>query len=327
MARKINAAFWIIWLFALCLGLIEAVTYKGFTLKHTGLDPLVIVAATTFLAVLLLLLKFKHKDFKIRKGEKLVFVFFILLLSLYGILKEANHLTYPNFVFSRLHIQPNNLLLPVLISFLPVTISFSVMLTSLLPVVVKKVSRINFGKFFNVQIVLVLFTFSIIIFNFYRIYKMEKSTFRFIITNPFASYDGKMRQAVGTVFYNYMQFINKYSPENAGLLIPPQAFPWPQSGNGAYLRYFIYPRSVGNGNEYFPGEGVSLSDYDYVLLAWGETPTTEGTYTHGWPKFDVPAEKIIFMNKDGSFGGEVKGDYHDKDYKDKEVWGLIKVKH
>jgi len=33
------------------------------------------------------------------------------------------------------------------------------------------------------------------------------------------------------------------------------------------------------------------------------------------------------MNEDGSYGGEIKGDYRYKDYKGKRVWGLIVVKH
>ncbi len=312
MRKKINSLFWAFWVPALCLYLVEAVFYSGFILKHLGFTPLVLAAATGILGALILILKFITKDIKPRKSERIILIFFIFLLSLYVVLKIANRLTYANFVFSKLHVQPNNLFWPVLISFIPAAILW--------------IPRIDFKKLLKIKFVLTLFVFSIIIANFYKIYKTEQWAFQFIITNPRASYGDKMRRAVGQVFYDYTQFINKYTPENSVVLMPPQAFPWPQSGNGAFLRYFVYPRKVGNGGEYTPGEKVKLENFNYVLLAWGETETTEGAYTHGWPKFDVPAEKIIFMNEDGTIGGEVAGNYRYKDYKDKRVWGLIKVK-
>ena len=148
----------------------------------------------------------------------------------------------------------------------------------------------------------------------------------YVLRHLNASYDDKMKEKVGTVFYNFTQFIVKNTPENAYLLIPPQAFPWPQTGNGAFMRYFVYPRDVAIAGEYaFDRDDVELKDFDYVLLAWGEGDVKD-QHTHGWPKFDVPAEKVIFMNEDGSFAGETVGDYIYERYKGNNVWGLIKVK-
>ena len=156
---------------------------------------------------------------------------------------------------------------------------------------------------------------------------MEWWNFQFMIANPHATYDDKMRRVAGTLFYNYSLFVNKYTPKNASILTPPQSFPWPGSGNVAYFRYFTYPRNIYNGKESEPPSKEVLSKTDFVLLNWGETDQTEGAYTHDWPKFDVKAEKIIFMSEDGTFEGEVKGDYKYKDYKGKRVWGIIVVKH
>ncbi len=250
---------------------------------------------------------------KIRKIDKLVLFFFIFLLSLYVVLKVINRLTPAGDLFSKLHIQPNNLIWPVLISLVPVAIAW--------------IPQINFKKLFKIKSIFLLFVFSITMLNLYRIYKSNWQTFQFVIAHPRATYDDKMRQTIGSLTYNYALFVNKYTPPNASILIPPQAFPWPASGNVVYFRYFIYPRDISNGDEFEPPSKDAFSKIDYVFLDWGETDMVEFPHTHDWPKFDVKAEKIIFMNEDGSFGGEVKGDYHYKDYKNKRVWGLIVVKH
>jgi hypothetical protein len=250
---------------------------------------------------------------KTRKVDKLILVIFVFLLSLYIVLKILNRVTSAGLVFSKLHIQPNNLIWLILVS--------------LLVVVVLWIPRINFKKLLNIRSVILLFIFLIVTYNLFKIYKMEWWNFQFIIANPHATYDDKMRKTVGPLFYNYALFIDKYTPGNASILIPPQSFPWPQSGNVPYLRYFVYPRNISNGKEFEPPSKDILKSIDYILLNWGETDETEGKYTHDWPKFDVRAEKIIFMNEDGTFGGEAKGDYHYKAYKGKRVWGIIVVKH
>ncbi len=250
---------------------------------------------------------------KIRKVDKLVLFSFLFLLSLYFVVKLANRLTPAGDLFNKLHIQPNNFIWPVLIS--------------LIPVIVVLIPRVNFRKLFKIQSIFILFAFSIIILNLYKIYKLNWRTFQFVIAHPYATYNDKMRKAIGDLTYNYILFVDKYTPPNASLLIPPQAFPWPASGNVVYFRYFVYPRDISSGDEFESPPKDVLNKIDYVLLNWGETDMVEFPHTHDWPKFDVKAEKIIFMNEDGSFGGEIKGDYRYKDYKNKRVWGLIVVKH
>jgi hypothetical protein len=250
---------------------------------------------------------------KVRMIDKLVLVLFVFFISFYFVIKILNRITTAGLVFSKLHIQPNSLIWPILISLLLVAVLW--------------IPRIDFKKLLNIRFALLVFVFLIIAYNFFRIYKMEWWNFQFIIANPHATYDDKMRRVIGAIFYNYALFVDKYTPENASILVPPQTFPWPGSGNIAYFRYFVYPRNIYNGKESEPPSKEVLSKTDYVLLNWGETDQTEGAYTHDWPKFDVKAEKIIFMNEDGSFGGEVKGDYRYKDYKGKRVWGIIVVKH
>lgn len=312
MKRKLNSLFQIFWVTALCLSLIESFTYSGFIAKHLFINSFVVAFLAVIFGLLVLIMTFFHKDKRGQKGGIKILIFFIIILSLYIFLKIINRLTYDNFVFSKFHIQPNNLLLSVLITFLPVIVIWS--------------PKINLKKIFSIKNILGAFVTLIVVFNIYKIYKIENRSLRFIINHPLASYDTKMEEKLGTVFYRYTQFINQYTQENSRLLMPPQAFPWPQSGNGAFLRYFVYPRKVGNGKEYMTKDEVAKISSDYVLLDYGETETTEGEYTHGWPKFDIPAEKVILMNEDGSYGGEVLGDYRYENYEGKRVWGLIKVK-
>lgn len=249
----------------------------------------------------------------IKKSNKIITIFSIFIITLYVFLKIVNRLTYEGFVFNKFHVLPDNFLWPALISILGIAVVW--------------IPQVNFRKLLKIQSIIIVFALLIITQNLYHIYKSKWENFQYIVAHPYATYGDKMRRGVGSIFYNYTLFIDKYTSENSILLIPPQGFPWPQTGNASMLRYFVYPRKISNGKEFDPPSKDILKDIDYVLLNWGESDETEGAYTHDWPKFDVEAEEIIFMNKDGSFGGEVKGDYHYKDYKGKQVWGLIVVKH
>jgi hypothetical protein len=313
MDKRINILFWIFWAISLVLSLIESFTYSGYLLGRFGIGINVIMIIAGILAAIVLLLRLIKKDTKPRKSDRIVYIFFAFILTFYVVLKVINRLTPVNFVFSKIHVQPDNLLWTMLISALPAVIAW--------------VPKINFRKLFKIQSFIFLFVAFIILRNLYSIYKSEWANFNYIVSHPNASYGDKMRMELCPIFYNYTLFINKYTPENASLLMPPQSFPWPYSGNGGMLRYFVYPRNIINGKEYEPPSKDDLKNIDYVLLNWGETEQTQGVYTHEWPKFDVNAEKIVFMNEDGSYGGEVKGNYLYKDYKGKRVWGLIVVKH
>lgn len=305
--------FFPLWVLSAVVGAVESVSYNGFFQKHFGINFFWLLILLVCIGIVHLILKIFSKqptDSKLFKAQTLALT---CLIGFYVLLKVANRFTHANFVFSKIHIQPDNL--------------FSLVLVFLIPFLISGIHAVLRSGKNKIAVTLTSLCLLLIGFNFYKIYKTELWAIRFIVSNPLASYDDKMRRAVGPVFYNYTKFIVAHTPENASLLMPPQAFPWPQTGNGAFLRYFVYPRPLGNGKEFETPEEAGAITYDYVLLAWGETETTEGRYTHGWPKFDIPAEKIIFMNEDGSYSGEVKGSYRYEDYKDKKVWGLIKVKH
>lgn len=253
------------------------------------------------------------KNINTGKVDKFIYAFSASVVALYIILKIVNRLSYPGFVFNILHIQPDSLKWPALVSLIPGIIIFYL--------------HGSFRKLPKIQLAIGLAVVAVVFSNINAIYKSSWVTYRFILLHPFGSYTDRMKYTVGPLFYSYSMFIDKYTPKNATILIPPQAFPWPRSGNVGLIRYFLYPRKLSNGKELTGPTKEALNSIDYILLNWGDLDQVESTFTHGWPKFDVKAEKIIFMNEDGSFGGEVKGDYRYKDYKDKKVWGIIVVKH
>jgi len=309
----IEKIFYILWGVSVYIGFMESFSYRGYLLNNLKINSEIFYVTFLFIGVVYVLLKNKRKSFLLDKRLNKYWILCLVTIFFYIVLKLLDRFIYPNFVFSVIHIQPNNLIFPLGILLYPA------LLRALQEFVFGKTSRVN-----NIFTVMLIMYFC---FNLYKIYKIENRSIKYIINNPTASYDEKMAYKVGDVFYTFTKFINKYTPSDSHILMPPQAFPWPQSGNGAFLRYFIYPRKVGNGDEKTSPSKETLSKIDYILLDWGETESTQSPYTHGWPKFDVFAEKIIFMNKDGSFGGEVKEDYNYKDYEGKEVWGIIVVKH
>lgn len=313
MERKVKLLFWFFWSITFLLSSLESATYLGFVIRHFRFDLFILLKLTVALTAVTVLINFLSGNKKFTDKDKIYISLSFLTIITHSILKVVNRLTYPNFVFSHFHIQPNNMQMTAFLSLMP-TLAFTF-------------PKVNLKKVFRVNFIFLSFLLIVIILNFYKIYKDENWALQFIIKNPRATYADKMRRAVGPVFYNYTQFIVKNTPENSLLLIPPQAFPWPQSGNGAFMRYFVYPRNLGNGGERkLDREKLSIKDFDYALLDWGETESVEPPFTHGWPKFDIPAEKIIFMSEDGNFASEIKGDYKYKEYENKRVWGLIKIK-
>jgi len=303
--------FLLSWEITLSASLVESLTYSGFIAKHLKINFFFFFYATIILGVLLII--FHGYGGKIipkilQQINKNIFFAFIASYLLFEFLELV---TYDNFVFSKFHIIPANLLWPIL--------------TSSYLILVSVVESGIIANSFRFRLLFFAIIFWVLGTNLLKLNSMFNSEFAFIIRHPLANYDDKMRQKVGQQFYDYTQFVIRNSPENSNILVPPQAFPWPQSGNIAYVRYFIYPRGLFNGEEYESGIDMRKENIDYVMLNWGDTDPVASGYTHDWPKFDVSAEKIILMGTGGNTE-EVSGDYIYKNYKGKKVWGLIKVK-
>lgn len=144
----------------------------------------------------------------------------------------------------------------------------------------------------------------------------------------FSPYELKMRHKLGWKIIDYYEFIKRNTPENAKILIPPQGFPWPMSGNAAYSRYFLYPRHLISGKEKEPGTDLKKENIKYVLIIWGESGELQYDFTHAWPKFSLPAKRIIYKKPTSEVFNYDKVVF-ERDFGPAEIqeewWGLIEV--
>ncbi len=309
--------FPLIWASALLTSIGEALVYPGVIKKYLLINPLWIYF---ILIAVRLFSKYDPRYKKSILSEKLnkinlslVFLFGLLYLSLM-ILEDLN---YSNFVFSKLHVHPAELKWP----FFVVLISY---VLSRHEFYKKENIKKNIKKI-KLEMIIVSLFLIVLVDNLAGISSVIGKDIFFMLSNPLASHGIKMSEKVGLLFYEYASFIKTNVPKESTVLIPPMGFPWPQSGNLAYARYFLFPRKLVGGKEYEPGHSYVEKGIDYVLLTWGETTATEHGFTHSWPKFNISAEKVIYYSEDSQVI-EVGGDYNYKDYLGKKVWGVIKVK-
>lgn len=309
MLRKFGPKlFCILWLISMALSIGEAFIYPGVFLRHTSINPLWIYLAMVVLGLIYRIFVRKVDDLIYKNLRRINNYLFFIISFLLVILNFLEKIHYPNYVFATFHIHPSGLIFPLILTLIVLVISYRDLKSLLKP-----------------NLLIVLLILWILISNFIEISASFRKNLYFMIHNPLSSYDIKMRRKVGTKFYDYTQFIERNTPENAKILIPPMAYPWPQTGNLAYIRYFLYPRKIVSGLEDAPNMDLKEEGIDYVLIAWGETPTAQPGFTHGWPKFDVSAERIIFLSNSNE-QTEIAKNYAYEEYKNQELWGLIKVK-
>ena len=319
--------FYLVWGVAFSMSTIEAVFYPGVFKANLHIAVYPIYAAAFFLLVIFKALnpgeRYTRSDIAFGYGKRmalfsgagfLIFSFFELI-------------SYPNFVFSNFHLHPNALIWPFALS--AALYIFGYQVQNLLNLEVWKVKgKIVLRKIKSLDLfacLICLVVLAIFFINLSKNIQNFRDNLIYILRNPRISTEQKLRKKVTPIFYDYVVFINKNTPEDAKILIPPQGFPWPQSGNYAYIRYFIFPRAGTSGKEYEPGINIQEKGISYVLLAWGETETTEYGYTHGWPKFDIPADWITYYDEKGNTYKK-DGNYYYKEFAGKKVWGVIKVK-
>lgn len=302
---------------SLLVSFINVFTYNNFFAKHFYVSPLLIYLTYTISSFIEKVYVIKHNDRLFKILNKISFFGGSIVGITYIILMIIEVFTYTNFIFSKLHINYNLLIYPATIFFIEYVFGLNI----------KNVSR-NFvsglRKLVKLDTIVIPLVLLILVNNVTGIALRLKKDIYFMITNIFASSDQIYEFKLGKKFYDFTQFIRSNTPDESRILIPPfPAYPWPQTGNAVYLRYFLNPRYLYSGNEYIAE--VDIKSYDYILIAWGETPTTSGNYTHGWPKFDVKAEYILLLNDDGSTN-KILGDYKYASIKGIEKWGIIKVK-
>ena len=330
--RKI---FFLSWSLSILFLSLESFSYSGLILKHTGINPLLILVICLVSGLLLTFNPNKEVfDLWRPKGTTLAYtfnriLFFVFTLG-YLFLLGQEISNYRNYVFSKFHIDISLLLRGVLFLGLieAIKILEKIREMGILERTSKFIKSRSKSQLFSTEkIYAILFLFSsflVLANNLSGTSKLLLKNSLYIIANPFTTYAEKMRYLVGGKFYDYTQFVKDNTPENATILIPPQGYPWPQTGNRFYLRYFLYPRTLINGEEFSPKVDLDKGEVDFVLVVWGESSASQYGYTNGWPKFDVKTTKAIYWKEDGSVI-ETEQDYNfnSDNYND---WGLIEVK-
>ncbi len=307
----------ILFFVSIVVSFVSVLTYSSFFIKHFYISPwfvYVAYAITSFVEKVYISNK-KNSNYELI--TKIYLISGSIVGLLYMTLKTIEVFTYTNFVFSALHINYDLLVYPMAIFFVEYLFRLNV----------KDVGRNllrGLHKLLRIDTIVIPLVALILVNNVTGITSKMKDDIYFMLSNIFASNDQIYEFKLGRQFYDYTKFVNANVPENSKILIPPfPAYPWPQTGNAVYMRYFLNPRSLYSGNEYTAEKDIM--NYDYVLVAWGETPTTSENHTHGWPKFDVKAEYVLFLNNDGTTN-KIFGDYKYSNIKGIEKWGIIKVK-
>lgn len=282
--------------------LLESFTYAGFVLRHFNQ---VWGIGVLFMVPLIFLVFKKIYNTNILKNILMLLSFF--MVCIYCTIDLLDKVLYSNFVFSRLHIQPYLFLLPTLL----ISCAF----------LVNNVKKRKIDLFLHAALLLVLISFLIIDGR-----NIVRKLGKYKLENLRLGYDQKMEMIIGKITFNYIGFIKENTPENSTILVPPMAYPWPQIGNIAYIRYFLYPREFINGGEKDPK--INTKDIDFVLIDYGEDSSLfEYGYTNVWPKFNVEAEYIIYWNPRDLTSKRIDNvDYVYQEGEDSENWGVIKVK-
>jgi voltage-gated potassium channel Kch len=260
---------------------LETYSYIGFIGKFIIIDSRFFLALSLVSAFLL-----RQKSVLVFKVNRIILP---LLLALYLVMQVFEAARYHNYIFSSVHLQPGNF-------FYLIVLSGGLFIFDRL-----KKGTIEVNNILKLGIILV----SIFIFteNFTLTAHQAISSDLYILLHPRATYGAKMQNYWG-FFYEYMTFVKSSTLENSTIMIPPQELPWLSIGNGALVRYFLYPRKIISGKtDSLPNIGSA----DYVMIAWGEWEGSDPS-KYGWPKVNVPAEKTIYMNKDS------------------KAWGIIKIK-
>jgi hypothetical protein len=322
---------------------LETYSYIGFLRKFFLVDSRFFLGLCVISAFGVNFAKFfyqeKKEDGFLSFVFKSNFVLTPLFLVFYFILITLENKNYPNYIFSTYHLQPDNFFnLVILGIFLSIfgfiyfsaksdklKKFFSNFLLNYLGLDIRnsfEIGKIGFKVFLgNILIIVCIFLLIVYFFdNFSKTLSKAIKNNIYVLTHLNASYDDKMRKNWG-FYYDYMKFVKENTPEDATILIPPQSYHWLSSGNGGLNRYFLYPRKQIHGEVFeIPKDG-----YDYVMISKGEW-YAEGV-DWGWPKVNIDAEKIIYLNPENREVSIFYDTVFDaKDEKNKYAWGIIKVK-
>ena len=288
--------------------ILDAVKYPGFIGNHFFIDAKIYSA---IVIVLLLFVNTKSKilDFVLKINttvlilSSIIYVFFSYL--------EGSH--YQNFVLSSYHFHLDGLVFVVLFS-------LSIFLISKFKSKESKPIKIKNSGYY-ILMFLIAYT---LVSNVGTSLSKSLSGDIYVFTHIEDSYDQKMFFQWGN-FYNYMVFVKNNTPENAGIVIPPEIAPWfTRTGSAQLVRHFLYPRKLIQFETAEIPDLKSLPGGTYIMIAWGDWECER--YGCGvWPEQTIKAKEAILKDPDSSRVKEIRENFI-YDPKDTTTpFGLLKI--
>jgi len=236
----------------LTLLFLDVIYYQGYVTRLIHLP-------VKYLVILSLILSF----ILAKANKSKAYVFAIILFTLYVLALTVEGVTHQGFVYEVVHLRPESMFL------------------FLLPTLFFLLSRVINSKL-NLLIGLSL------IYYFLRLtpivtVQLTSST-REIIRAPIASYDHKMRLNWGG-FYDFTKLVNRVTPSDSVIAIPPRSSQHPLIGNSSFFWYFIYPRTLLS----LPLQVEDFGNATFTIIN-GTDPI--------WPNISFPT-KHIWLYRDG----------------------------
>lgn len=165
-------------------------------------------------------------------------------------------------------------------------------------VLISSANVAKFGRIFVNKLGMILISitiFWILTMNFQKVFPSAIKDLGYIAVrlsqSSKFSYDQKMKEKIGIEYYELMKLVSNKTSIDSKIMLPPQMWPWPQSGNPEFSQYFLYPAKLLRENR----KAIFLPNNDttHLLISWGEGLVENRLY--GWPKFPVFAKRIYYL--------------------------------
>lgn len=272
--------------------LLESVSYFGLIENKIGVSSLVFYALSLIFSIY-------AKQIK-AVPPKLIKVALVLTSAIYLLLIALETYFYPNYLYSHLHLNP------AVLQFAFALLSYHLFIHL----------KLKFP-----QALLYAALIYVGVDGAGRTVGLAGRGLGHFLADPLATYDQKLTR-VYPGFYPTMQEIVRLTPDNSTIFIPPQSNPWELEGNGAMVRYFVYPRTVRN-----MGDDLFVPKVDgpaYVLVAKGSAKARTTAHNYGWPKSTWTGKKAWKLNSKNILVEQPDNTYiYDPD--NLWEWGLIEV--
>ncbi len=314
---------------SLILSLIEIFTYKNFFFKHFYIHTDVLIGLAVISGMIFIA---REERMKTTFLNKMVFILtrgcyaiLALTIPLYVYFNLLNLINYPNYVFSKIHIQTDLIIRPIVLCLSLVILLYlqKKHLVSFYKLYKEKTWK-NYARYFLTIIIvgiIALYTLVNLIVNAADIIPQTILMINNRNLTRQQKYEYVMVKNYG-YFYNYMDFIKSVTPPDASILLPPQKNPWQLEGNQRLVRYFLFPRVL-----YSAHESNLPASFDYIMIAWGgDSFPPDNSNDYGWPKYPIEAKKIYLYDTSTKNYSVSNDNYDPNKFLKPGTYGLIETK-